>query len=163
MHEDLEIFRAAHEGDFGPLIALLRSGAKVTPERRALIIKILDGELKRPPHRQRSMRTPQRRRAIAKRVREIEHEGCTPMRAVARAQKEFKCSEATVRSALRDERKEGELHTKQEEFIRHLHHLAVTASRRGLTIYPGVMSPDSVGQFHQARSGQTLGSVASPR
>jgi hypothetical protein len=104
MADDLGIFRAAHEGDLGPLIELLRSGAELTPDRRALVIKILEGKLNRPPHRQASLKTLQRQHAIARRVRELEHEVRKSHSAIVKAAEEFGCHEKTVRNAIREER-----------------------------------------------------------
>jgi hypothetical protein len=102
MGDDYETFRAAHEGDHGPLIELLRSGADVTPERRVLLIKILEGKLKRPPHRQGATLKDQAvRRSLVRRVRELESGGCKQTAAVAQVAAESGRSERTVRSALR--------------------------------------------------------------
>jgi hypothetical protein len=34
MADDYRIFRAAHEGDYGPLVELLRSEAEITPKQQ---------------------------------------------------------------------------------------------------------------------------------
>jgi hypothetical protein len=107
MMEDEEtefyIFRSAHQGDLGPLIELLSNGAEITPERRGLILKILRGDIKRPPHRQKRMTTQRRLWAIAGFVREREN-SCKQMAAIAEAMKKFNCSEKTVKNALKRER-----------------------------------------------------------
>src|SRR5262249_29726390 len=95
---------AAREGDFEPLIKLLRSGAEVTPDRRALIIKILEGNFTRPAHRQRSYKTLLRKHAISKRVHELQQDGWKDAAAVRQAQEEFSCSEKTIRNARKEDR-----------------------------------------------------------
>lgn len=101
MGDDYE-FRAAHAGDYGPLIEALRNGAGMTPERRALLIEILEGKLKRPPHRPAvTLKSQARRKSLVKRVRELEREGWKPTAAIIQTGAEFDCSERTVRAALR--------------------------------------------------------------
>jgi hypothetical protein len=99
--DDYEIFRAAHEGDLAPLIELLRSGAELTADRRALVIKILEGKIKRPNHRKASLKTLKRERAIFNRVHDLEMDDWKSTAAIRQAQEEFKCSESTVRKACR--------------------------------------------------------------
>ena len=105
MADDYDIFRAAHEGNLAPLIELLRSGAELTADRRALVIQILEGRLNRPPHRQASLKTLQRRSAMARRVHELERKGRKPHSAIVKVAEEFGCHEKTIRTALREERK----------------------------------------------------------
>jgi hypothetical protein len=100
---EYETFRAAHEGDFGPLIEFLSSGAEITSECRQLIIKVLRGDIQRPPHRQARITTALRARAIAAYVREREAK-VKQMAAIAEAAEEFDCSERTVKNALKLER-----------------------------------------------------------
>lgn len=105
--DDYDIFKAAHEGDSAPLIELLRSGAELTADRRELVIKILGGKIKRPRHRQASLKTSKRERAIFERVHELEVIGWKSTAAIRQTQEEFTCGETTVRNALR--RYRGEL------------------------------------------------------
>jgi hypothetical protein len=108
MDDEYDIFKAAHEADFAPLIELLRSGAELTADRRALVIKILQGKIKRPNHRQASLKTLKRRSAIFDRVHELEIDGWKSTAAIRQVQEEFKCSESTVRKACRPYRGEWE-------------------------------------------------------
>jgi hypothetical protein len=110
MNEEYYIFRAAHDGDNGPLIEFIRSGAELTAEHRELIAKLLGGEIQRPPHRQKSIVTEMRRKAIAKRVRALERE-MKQMAAIAQVMSEFDCSDKTVKIALQRHRKGEEIST----------------------------------------------------
>jgi hypothetical protein len=103
LSKDYEIFRAAHEGDLGPLIELLQSGAEITAERRTLIIKVLRGEIKHPPNRQKRITTMMRAREIAGYVASAERHG-KQMSAIADAMAKFHCSERTVKNAIKRQR-----------------------------------------------------------
>jgi hypothetical protein len=108
---EYKVFRAAHEGDPGPLIALLESGAELTEERRRLVIKVLRGEISHPPHRQKRITTIIRAREIAAYVRSL---GGKQLAAIAAAEERFDCSEGTVKNALKLERRIEELTAKLE-------------------------------------------------
>ena len=124
--DDYEIFRAAHEGNLAPLIELLRSGAELTPDRRALVIKILEGKLKRPAHRQASVKTLERQHAIARRVHELEREGRKSLSAIVKTAREFGCSEKTVRNALRKESEREKIWARTQKALEQLCHRART-------------------------------------
>jgi hypothetical protein len=104
--DDLRIFSAADAGDYGPLIELLRSGANLKTGHRELLIAILEGKIKRPSHRQPSLRTLERKRAITKRVRELKRQDWKPHAAVIQVAAEFRCKDRTVWNALRHGRVE---------------------------------------------------------
>src|SRR5262249_17455860 len=97
-----DTFRAAHEGDFSPLIKLLRDGCELNADRRNLIITILEGKVgKKPSHRRSTRKTLKRQSDIAAKVRELEDKGWKTTAAVKQAQSEFDCSDTTVRDALK--------------------------------------------------------------
>jgi hypothetical protein len=98
---EYETFRAAHEGDFAPLIQLLSSGAEITAECRELIIQVLRGDITRPHHRQARITTAIRRREIAAYVRRREANGIKQTSAVAEAKDKFGCCERTIKNALK--------------------------------------------------------------
>ena len=116
-------FRAAHEGDLGPLADLLHSGAELTPDLRNLVVKILRGELRRPNHRQKRLKTLLHQRDIARRVHELERDGWKSTAAVRQVEEEFNCSDKTVRNALREDREEQKAQKRIHEFFGILRHL----------------------------------------
>src|SRR5262249_50654156 len=89
--ERYRIFRSAHEGDTEPLALLLESGREITPEIRELLVKILRDTLKRPSHRQQTLKAQNRWVAIAKRFHELENEGMDFKPAVHDVAREFGC------------------------------------------------------------------------
>ena len=98
---EYETFRAAHEGDFAPLIQLLSSGAEITAECRELIIQVLRGDITRPHHRQARITTAIRRREITAYVRRREANGIKQTSAVAEAKDKFGCCERTIKNTLK--------------------------------------------------------------
>ena len=49
--EEYELYRAALEGDYAPLIDMLRSGTELSSEVRGVLAGVLERKLKPPPHR----------------------------------------------------------------------------------------------------------------
>ena len=97
MDEDFLIIASAKDGDYGPLIELLRNGAELTSWRRELVIQILEGKLKRPSHRPaRTVNDLSLKAKIHKRIRELTAEGHKLTAVDAQVADEFGCSVKTV-------------------------------------------------------------------
>jgi len=100
--EPAAVLRAAKAGDRLELIEYLASPEKpITSEMRLQIIQILKGE-KRGAHRHKVAATERRREEIATFVIECMYAREPYMKAVARAQKKFRCSSKTVTNACDD-------------------------------------------------------------
>ena len=131
MIDDYKIFKAAYEKDYGPLVEFLRTGVDLLPRHRELLIKILEGKMVRPRHRQaRTVRHASRHGAIVARVHEL---GGKQTAAIAQTMREFRCSEGTVKKALRDHRYSGKAVKLVEEAI----DMAIRLHKEG---HPSVLS-----------------------
>lgn len=89
----------ATEGDFLPLIELLRSDQVLSAEVRSLIADLLERKLKRPRRRPRGMKDDDVMERVG-RIMQLESEGWKRTAAVAQVAKESNCSVRTVQTSL---------------------------------------------------------------
>ncbi len=91
----------AHEGNYARLIERLRDGT-ITREEMAVAADILEGKVKAREHRRAKTRQARGRAVfIVRTVRDLEAKGIRRKAAVMEVAKEHKCSERTVRAAIK--------------------------------------------------------------
>ena len=100
---DLALFELIHDGEFGLLIERLRSGETLSWELRELIADMLEGKLKRPPHRQKKNSTTARYTKIAEEGSETPNRtsGSKPLRWHMRQVNSNAHENCTLSNALR--------------------------------------------------------------
>lgn len=108
--EEYELYRAALEGDYAPLIDILRSGAELSSEVRGVLAGVLERKLKPPPHRPTKRGTQAGHLEIALHVRELVARDRPVKVAVAEAMAKFNCGKRKVETAVAmlNKKEEGE-------------------------------------------------------
>jgi len=97
---------ARFEGDWEPLIRLIREGGPITDDVRALLLDILQGKLKKPRGRARDNDRPSRIWKMALAVENLQKQGWKTTAAVAHVVKEFGTHTRTVQHAMASVAKE---------------------------------------------------------